>query len=608
MLKKYIVFFIITSLLLIFLCICWNSIPAYHLSTPQYTVSEYTDLKMVYPDKSIMSMQINNTSGEDIYMYIGNNKNRIEVLPDGYKKNFIYKLDETVTVNFKSDAGIYSKPTIFIGSYSNMQLLSNILLMQRMVTLGICICTIFYLISLFLHKKSEKYLILVCMIAYITATNSLNRALDIWYLKIFGLDILGLVLGRVMYVLNIQRGLTSVLCGILHIILYNIIFDLYSREKIKKIFYGIFSLFVLSIIFSNSSFEFEILNFILDISIYAIEIFMLINILCKDKSSKNILFAALIYISIIIGIFDSFMIFGIIPDYFANKIINIRSLQSLFYVFAFTYLTSVKFANKFSESEKLSLELEDINKNLENKVAEKTAQLDKSYQMLKNKQQEKFDLISSLAHNLKTPLFALMGYTDILKSQLPANSQSEKTINILYDNEMLINHIIQNIFTMARLENGKINLNKTVFSLNGMFNSITEASQQQLDRKNLKIKNISKDTVYYEGDFFYLKQAFQNIIDNAVRHSKNGGEIIIDTREEQDGIFIEITDFGEGIAQEDMDKIFTRNYSKHKDNRSSSGLGLTITKEIINLHSGIIDVNSKQNEYTSFIIKLSYLS
>ena len=142
--------------------------------------------------------------------------------------------------------------------------------------------------------------------------------------------------------------------------------------------------------------------------------------------------------------------------------------------------------------------------------------------------------------------------------------------------------------------------------LDEVLRAVEESARLKGTEKGAAIHLTTPKDAFYIGDPLYLQQAFQNIADNAVEHVGPGGWLNIAIAGTEEGWRATFADNGCGILPEDLPKIFDRYYSNRRGRRSSSGLGLTIAREIVERHGGTITVHSCLEQGTMFTITLPY--
>lgn len=222
---------------------------------------------------------------------------------------------------------------------------------------------------------------------------------------------------------------------------------------------------------------------------------------------------------------------------------------------------------------------------------------------LRKEKQFLVDLLSDISHQLKTPLSSMIVYNDILFTKELSKEQSN-TFLVSNKNQLYrMNWLIKSILKLARLDAKAIEFDKENQSLNETIEDSVEALESKASEANVKIDFKESAQVIFEHDSEWLQEALINIIKNSIEHSKEGGKIDICLNENPVYRRIIIEDNGEGIREEDLPNIFKRFYKARNSNNSESiGIGLALSKSIIEAHSGIIEAQSKVNEGTRFVI------
>ncbi|MCB2359913.1 sensor histidine kinase [Clostridium estertheticum] len=213
------------------------------------------------------------------------------------------------------------------------------------------------------------------------------------------------------------------------------------------------------------------------------------------------------------------------------------------------------------------------------------------------------DLLSDISHQLKTPLSSVILYNDIMVTKELTLKQNE--IFLLNNQNQLekMNRLIKNLLKLAKLDAKAIEIVKEEQSLNGTLHDSIEALESRAIECQVKIIFNEKEEIEFNHDVLWLQEAFINIIKNGIEHTKPGGNIKLTLMENQLYTRITIEDTGEGMTELDLPNIFKRFYKAKTTKRSDSiGIGLSISKSIIEAHNGIIEVRSKVNIGTKFII------
>ena len=222
---------------------------------------------------------------------------------------------------------------------------------------------------------------------------------------------------------------------------------------------------------------------------------------------------------------------------------------------------------------------------------------------LANEEKTKNELSRTLAdisHQLKTPLTSLAIINDALKYD---NILEEQKNVFLKEQERTINHmqiLITTLLKVSQIESGMIPLKKEPYDLRKVIDNSLLNLDYLITAKELKIeKDIPKSIITM--DKYWLGEALTNIIKNACEHSFNGGKIIITVKKNPIYVSLEIKDYGEGIKKCDLPHLFERFY-RCQNNKDSVGIGLNLTKSILDKMNATVKVKSEYGKYTIFEI------
>lgn len=223
----------------------------------------------------------------------------------------------------------------------------------------------------------------------------------------------------------------------------------------------------------------------------------------------------------------------------------------------------------------------------------------------------RIDFISNVSHELRTPISMLQGYSEAIVDDI-AESKEEKNelAQIIYEESLRLSRLVNDLLDLGRMEAGHVQLNKEEVEIENYTNRIIRkfsgVSQEQQVDLNLSIVG-NQLTALFDPDA--IEQVFTNLIDNALRHTKEKGfvKVIIDNNEKE--LNVSIKDNGNGIPEEDLPFVFERFYKADKartrsGQKKGTGLGLAIVQNIIDAHNGTITVKSKLNQGTTFNFKI----
>jgi signal transduction histidine kinase len=217
------------------------------------------------------------------------------------------------------------------------------------------------------------------------------------------------------------------------------------------------------------------------------------------------------------------------------------------------------------------------------------------------------DLIGEFVHQIRTPLSALSAAAHLLKSNRVHEDQKKKMIGILEAEIEALSDMSSSFLDLARLESGRKQYNVNEFDIRDLLIECHEIIINEAHKLNLLfILDLPNTLPRIRGDRKQLKQAFINLLNNAVKFNKIEGEIILTAKAEQDHLVIIISDTGLGIPEDERSKIFEKFYrvQSHRDRVPGTGLGLSVVKQIIHGHGGEIDFTSEVDVGTTFTITL----
>lgn len=217
------------------------------------------------------------------------------------------------------------------------------------------------------------------------------------------------------------------------------------------------------------------------------------------------------------------------------------------------------------------------------------------------------EFLADASHELKTPVSAIKGASEILLNGVNHSKETVKDFLTIIKNENeRMERIVRDILLISRLENENILINIKKVNIKFLLEEAIEINHFKLDAKNQELHVDLKNNLYIEGDYERLKHVFLNLISNAINYTDKFKTIYIKSFHQKNNVIISIRDEGIGIGPNEISHIFKRFYRVDK-NRSrdtgGTGLGLAIVKSTLDIHKATIKVNSELNTGTEFIIK-----
>lgn len=223
-----------------------------------------------------------------------------------------------------------------------------------------------------------------------------------------------------------------------------------------------------------------------------------------------------------------------------------------------------------------------------------------------DKFQQKF--LSNISHDFRSPLTSIKGYLEAIQDGTIPPEMLDKYIGIMLFETERLTKLTSNILTLNELDPKSVRLDISTFDLNSIIRHTVETFEGTCKKKGIKFNITYANSVQHvKADKGRIQQVIYNLIDNAIKFSKENSYIYITVKEKGEKAQISIKDTGCGIAKEDIDKIWDRFYksdSSRGRDKKGSGLGLSITKEVIQAHGENIDVVSTVGVGTEFIFTL----
>jgi two-component system, OmpR family, sensor histidine kinase CiaH len=224
---------------------------------------------------------------------------------------------------------------------------------------------------------------------------------------------------------------------------------------------------------------------------------------------------------------------------------------------------------------------------------------------IKNAWQKQSEFVSDASHELRTPLAVIQAKTELL-FRTPAATIQDKILDVstISNESRRLSKLVTNLLTLARSDSNQIEVKKETFLLNDLLTEISQQYEEIVMYQEKTLRLEATELVNFFGDKARIHQLIVILLDNAMKYTNEGGEILISCSQNHSSIFLKVKDNGIGIPEHDIPKIFDRFYQSDKARTAAegTGLGLSIAKWIIENHHGKSKVQSTLGKGTTIEI------
>lgn len=264
---------------------------------------------------------------------------------------------------------------------------------------------------------------------------------------------------------------------------------------------------------------------------------------------------------------------------------ELGSLAANINVLSKTLLAKEKESEKLKEKERAALDIE------------------------RNAERQKNELITNVAHDLRTPLTTIVGYLELIKDDTALSKEDvHKYSGIAYEKSIRLQEMMDDLFEFTKLDNADIKLNKSMINLSGLIMQMADEFYPSFKDCNITpIVDLPEENIYVQGDGQLLARVFDNLISNALKYGYHNTDLKIEVSGDEKYATVKVINHGDTIASEDIPLLFNKFYrtdSSRNSKTGGTGLGLAITKNIVDLHHGDISVTS-DDQITTFIVKFN---
>lgn len=222
------------------------------------------------------------------------------------------------------------------------------------------------------------------------------------------------------------------------------------------------------------------------------------------------------------------------------------------------------------------------------------------------------ELVANVSHDLRTPIASLQGYLEtlLIKEDSLSAEQRRDYLAIALRHSERLGRLVTELFELAKLDSGHTELNREPFAPGELVQDVALKYRLPAQREGVSIQTqIPPDLPFVDADIGLIERVLENLLDNAIRHTPRGGQVSVTLSAAADRVNVQVADTGCGIPAEKLPLVFDRFYQGHqgeepRDATEGIGLGLAITKRILDLHASTIAVNSVPQAGTRFDFSL----
>ncbi len=299
-----------------------------------------------------------------------------------------------------------------------------------------------------------------------------------------------------------------------------------------------------------------------------------------------------------------------IADGFLDQVIPVDSRDEIGQLaLSFNNMTWALKGN-ISEKERVLAELQDLNQTLEERIRQRTGEIEAINTQLREATRHKSEFLANMSHELRTPLNAVIGFSEILLGRMlgDLNSKQEEYLHDIMTSGLDLLSLINDILDLSKVEAGRMELDLNTFDLPMLLDNTLRFVKERASRHGIQLTlEVDERLGDFTGDERKVKQVLLNLLSNALKFTPDGGRIILKTAPADGLTQISVSDTGIGIATENLQQIFEEFQQirgDHEGKGEGTGLGLALAKKFVELHGGTIWVESVVGRGSTFTFTL----
>ncbi|MTE25925.1 ATP-binding protein [Winogradskyella ouciana] len=452
---------------------------------------------------------------------------------------------------------------------------------------GVTFMIFLYHLLQFFYLKEKVYLWFSVWLLFCTLTQAMTVGFILGSIPDFRFSVFVLIAGGIFYTWW-YFGRSFINSKIKFPVLDKVMWVMASLVLIEIILASIYGAISPSSVFMTNIGYHYIFLMIYSLVSFIVSIILLTK---NDQFAKYFGFGSLIGSTfLIIGLFWSMGY--ITPIKYFDPYATGIFLQIIIYSFGIAYRRQV--LSKANEAERLD--------------AQKTYA---EMQRVKDLDEVKTKFFANISHEFRTPLSLISGPLQFAKQSKTTENGDvvlpKKTVDIISNNTGRLQNLIDQLLELSKLESGNIHLSLKQGGLIQFIKSIVFSFESMAERSNISLITSFPEEIniaFYDRD--KLQKVLSNLISNAFKFTPKGGMVNFSLNYDDTHFTIEVSDTGIGMSAEEMKHVFERFYRSERTETKGSGIGLALTKEIIDIHNGQININSRKDKGTTFKVRLPY--
>lgn len=498
--------------------------------------------------------------------------------------------------------------SVFIGGLSPLLEQAQAASLVRMLIVGIDLAALLFSLLLYVRKSTEKYLLAFAAYAIVTLLRVARRAIP----ALLSNEMLNLIFEFHIWQACTPAGdktLTSIWLIMVDMLLRYMILRAFFSTVIGPVEYiwpveGICATALLVSTFAQNPTLLSWLPVAVRFTCPLFELFILLRAYRRGNRSEStpILFAWVCMFAVLV--FNRLSEMGVLPTYSIGSRVGLGGIHESLLLLGFMGAIGVRFAGKYVDAERYSLQLKRVNEEQQQVIDRKTQEIQGSYERLRESQRQKDEFLSVMMHNMKTPLFSIRGYSEMASASLAKEPDTAaRYLAVVQKNVTQVEEMLRDLSLASRLESKRLRFDPILLDIRGTVERAAEVVRPaaQLRGVSLRVRTPEQPLVC-TVDGTYIVQVFENLLDNAIKSCHVDDAVEMRAYRSGGRIRIDVIDTGTGIPSENLPRIFERYRSFRAGAEGGTGLGLSIARDIVEQNGGTIGVCSEEGRGSTFSV------